>query len=51
MFNQVMSAAQRGLGGTGGYTDWEISQLYQSGRLSDATLWSGGRTIPNPFGP
>jgi len=50
-YSQVMSAAQRGAAGTGGYTDWELAQLYQAGRLGDTTFVSGGSVIPNPFVP
>lgn len=50
-YSQVMGAAQRGAGGAGGYTDWEMAQLYQAGRLADTTFVRGGVTIPNPFAP
>lgn len=48
-YSQVMNAAQRGTAGTGGYTDWELAQLYQAGRLGDTTFVSGGSVVPNPF--
>jgi hypothetical protein len=50
-YSQVMGAAQRGLGGSGGYTDWEMGQLYQAGRLPGVTFVRGGRVVENPFGP
>lgn len=37
------------LAGSGGATDWEIGQLYQSGRLGSTGLYSGGQYVPNPF--
>jgi len=49
-YSQVMSAAGRGAAGTGGYTDWEMAQLYQGGRLSDTTFMRGGSVVDNPFG-
>jgi hypothetical protein len=49
-YAQVMSAAGRGAAGTGGYTDWEMAQLYQGGRLSDTTFMRGGSVVDNPFG-
>jgi RHS repeat-associated protein len=49
-YSQVMSAAQRGASGLGGYTDWEMSKLYQAGRLPDVTLVRGGSVVGNPFG-
>jgi hypothetical protein len=39
-----------GAAGTGGYTDWEMAQLYQGGRLSDTTFMRGGSVVDNPFG-
>lgn len=50
-YSQVMGGAQRGLGGAGSYTDWEMAQLYQGGRLADTTLVRGGQVVENPFGP
>jgi len=51
IYGQVMGAAQRGVAGAGGATDWEIGQLYQSGRLGGTGLYQGGQYVPNPFGP
>jgi hypothetical protein len=50
-YSQVMGAAQRGASGAGGYTDWEMTQLYQAGRLGDTTLVRGGVPVENPFVP
>jgi hypothetical protein len=50
-YSQVMSGAQRGLGGAGSYIDWELAQLYQGGRLGDVTFVKGGVPVPNPFKP
>jgi hypothetical protein len=49
-YSQVMGAAQRGASGMGSATDWELSQLYQGGRLADTTFVRGGVSVPNPFG-
>lgn len=48
-----MGAAQRGAAnGTSGWaTDWELSQLYQAGRLGDTTFVRGGSVVENPFLP
>ena len=49
---QLLSAAQRGASGLGGgYTNYEIAQLYQAGRLGAANLVRGGVSVPNPFAP
>jgi hypothetical protein len=51
-YSQVMSAAQRGVTPVpGGYTNWELGQLYQSGRLPTVNFMQGGKIIANPFGP
>lgn len=47
--SQVMSAASRGAAGTGGYTDWEMAQLYGGGRLPDVTFLRGGVEVLNPW--
>jgi hypothetical protein len=49
-YGQIMSAAQRGAAGVGGYTDWEMAQLYGAGRLPGVTFVRGGAVVPNPFG-
>jgi RHS repeat-associated protein len=35
--------------GWGGFTDWELHQLQQSGRLSEVNFFLGGNAVPNPF--
>jgi RHS repeat-associated protein len=50
-YSQVMGAAQRGAGSSGGYTDWEMAQLFQAGRLPDVTFLRGGSIVPNPWAP
>ena len=48
-YGQLMGAAQRGLTAAARATEWEIGQLYQAGRLGQATIMQGGRIILNPF--
>lgn len=48
-YSQVMGAAQRGAGGAGSYTDWEMAQLFQGGRLADTTFMRAGSVVENPF--
>jgi hypothetical protein len=51
-YSQVMGAAQRGVTPIpGGYTNWELGQLYQAGRLPGVNLYQGGQLIANPFAP
>jgi Skp family chaperone for outer membrane proteins len=50
-YSQVISAAQRGVAGAGGYTGWEMAQLYPAGRLGDTTFLRGGSVVENPFTP
>ena len=50
-YSQIAGAATRGAAGTGGYTDWEMSQLFEGGRLPDATFIRGGSQVENPWGP
>ena len=45
-----MAAVQRASSGRGSPFDWELLQLYQSGRLSTTTFYEGGRALTNPFG-
>lgn len=47
VYGQLMGAAQRGITGAGGATDWEIGQLYQSGRLGGMGLYQDGQYVPN----
>lgn len=49
-YSQVMNAVQRGIGSNPGATNWELSQLYQAGRMSDVTFVQAGQVITNPFG-
>jgi RHS repeat-associated protein len=48
--SQIFGAVQRSASGRHSNTDWEIGQIYQSGRLGDIGLYSGGAYVPNPFG-
>jgi RHS repeat-associated protein len=50
-YSQILSAAQRGASGFGGYTDWELSLLYNADRLGGATLVRGGVPVENPWAP
>jgi RHS repeat-associated protein len=50
-YQQVMGAATRSASGAGGYTDWEMAQLFQGGRLPDVTFMRGGSIIENPWVP
>jgi RHS repeat-associated protein len=51
-YRQLITSMTRWATGAGGSTDWEISQLYQSGRLGSVNLMEGGSPVtPNPFGP
>ena len=50
-YQQVMGAATRGASGAGGYTDWEMAQLFQGGRLPDVTFVRGGVPVENPWVP
>jgi RHS repeat-associated protein len=47
--NRIMASVQRSSTGKGGYTDWEMAQLYQGGRLPDVTFIEGGKVVPNPW--
>jgi RHS repeat-associated protein len=49
-YTQVMGAAQRGATGVGSATDWEMAQLFQSGRLADINFLRGGAPVANPWG-
>jgi len=47
---QVMTAAAQGAANPGRFNfAWELSQLYQAGRLSAVTFMRAGKTVPNPF--
>jgi hypothetical protein len=49
--SQVMGAVTRGATPTGKLTEWEMTQLYQGGRLGDVTFLRGGSVQPNPWRP
>jgi hypothetical protein len=48
-YQKIIAAVTRSATGVGGATDWEIAQLYQSGRLGGVNLVEGGAAVPNPF--
>ena len=49
-YSRIISAVQRSASGAGSALDWELAQLYQSGRLSTTSLIERGNGIYNPFG-
>lgn len=49
--SQVMGAVTRGATPVGKLTEWEMTQLYQGGRLGDVTFMRGGSVVPNPWAP
>jgi len=45
-----IAAAQRGIGGAGGATDWELGQIWQSKtEWGKITWYKDGEIVPNPF--
>jgi RHS repeat-associated protein len=50
-YMQVMGAVQRGATPLGKLTEWEMTQLFQAGRLETTTFMRGGSVVPNPFIP
>lgn len=49
-FSRVMNAVQRGATpAPGGYTNWELGQLYQAGRLGEVNFIQNGQFTENPF--
>jgi hypothetical protein len=49
-YGQLMGAAARGMTPGARYTEWEIGQLYQAGRMGDLNLVDrAGAAIGNPF--
>jgi hypothetical protein len=48
-YSQVMGAVQRGLTNKATATEWELAQLYQSGRLQGASFMRDGKVLQNPF--
>jgi RHS repeat-associated protein len=49
VYDKVMISVARNASARGGGTDFEISQLYQAGRLGSVTFMLGGVPQPNPF--
>jgi hypothetical protein len=47
-YAQVMSAIQKGMRDEGA-TNWELLQLYKSGRLIEVNFWRDGVLVDNPF--
>lgn len=46
------TAAMRGAANMGGATDWELHQIYSNPQWWGRVTWySGGKSVPNPFGP
>ena len=45
-----MATVQRAASGRGSPFHWELSRLYQSGRLPTTDFYEGGKAIANPFG-
>lgn len=48
--SRILAGVQRDASGAGSPFDWELAQLYQSGRLSTTELFENGAAISNPFG-
>ena len=50
IYSQVMGAVQRGLTPAAKYTEWEMAQLYQAGRLGTVNFVNRvGQVLANPF--
>jgi hypothetical protein len=49
VYDKVMTSVARNAAGYGGATDWELSQLYQSGRLGEIAFIEDGALQANPF--
>jgi hypothetical protein len=50
--SKILGAAQQGVNGLGnGYTNYEIGQHYQAGRLGTTNLIQGCQSVLNPFVP
>jgi hypothetical protein len=47
--SKILTAVARYQGGSPGYTDWEMTQLYNTGRLTDVTFYERGAVVANPF--
>lgn len=48
-YSRVMRAVQNGATRSATPTNWELTQLYQAGRLGDVTFVSGGSVVINPW--
>jgi len=50
-YDQVMQAVKDGIanGDSNSFTNWELAQLSNSGRLPGTTFVRGGLQVPNPF--
>lgn len=46
---RVWSGITRGASGRGSPLDWELSQLYQSGRIGTVNFFENANAIPNPI--
>lgn len=46
---QVLNSIKASQEGWGGFTDSELHQLQQSGRLGEVSFFQGGNAVPNPF--
>ena len=46
---QVLNSIKASQEGWGGFTDWELHQLQQSGRLGEVNFFQGGKAVSNPF--
>jgi len=48
-YRMIMDAVQRGATPLGGPTEWEMAQLWSSGRMADVTFRLYGVVVANPF--
>ena len=48
-YSKVMGAVQQGSRPGASPTNWEMSMLYQGGRLKDASFVEAGKRVANPF--
>lgn len=50
-YDQVMQAVEDGLanGDYFSFTNWELAQVSNAGRLPEVTFVRGGVQVPNPF--
>jgi hypothetical protein len=47
--DQILDSLKAHNEGWGSFTDWEVNQLNQAGRLPGVNFYSGGKLVPNPF--